>query len=437
MRLSAERENLLAVFRRNVYDNPEMAARAALCLLGIHGSQQTHVSEFSALYDQLPDLESRIRVRLLTHRAGALALLGQTDQATTDFDAALEQARFLKDQDLVADVQWQLGAMLGWQGEVDAATRHLKDALAHYLESRNRTGEACARYQLSNLYKVTSEGELARRHIRLALTAARKVGARFQEALILHVFGCIERATDPDLAESYLKTALSIVRTYEDRAAEGRVRSDLGRVYQETGQHTEALEQFSESIRLLTEVGHHAVLAHPLTFLGALHHEAGDHKQARLLYRQAMDITVESGQRVGQGLLCGYLALLSHELRRFQEAESNYRTAIYLLQESGGHALLPFFIAALAGLLADTGELTQAEELQSRAQSLKASARAPIAAVVEVMEVQLAFGRAQAEGQAPPEEMLKQIKAQTAALATESKDLRLALRLLEACVASQ
>jgi predicted ATPase/DNA-binding response OmpR family regulator len=366
LRLAAERDNLLSIYRHAIGHDPPAAARAAMCLFELRGPLQPQLSEFDGLYDQLDKLPSATRAHLLCHRAEHQSLHGNPTQALADCESAVALASTVDDRSLQAKVAWQFGAILFWHGNLEAGIGHTEQALAWSLEDHDRLGEARARYLIGNFYKSLSRPDLARRHIRLALTAARSVGARRLEALTLHVNATIERADDPDLAESYLQTALSILLTFDDRAAEGRIRSDLGRIYLETSQLEEAEEQLNEALKLLTEAGHNAVRAHPLTFVAALHHDRGELLEARRRYVEALAITEDTGQRVGQGLLTGYLGMVAHERGRGPEAQRQYADSIELLNDTGGHELLGFFVMANAVHLKELGDPQPQQQQQPK-----------------------------------------------------------------------
>ena len=212
---------------------------------------------------------------------------------------------------------------------------------------------------------------------------------------------------------------IAAARRCADRAAEARLRAQLGFAYAKLGRFAEAAEQNRVGLALAGEAGDDRARATALSQLARAARGSGDLDGALAYYRQARDLQDELGVPRGVALCCRRIGdlLLSvgrpaeaiTELRRAEsimaelgdvtqharslmflaraytstgrtaEAESALRTALAVMRRLGSAYYQAEILTELGELAARTGDVSRAREYLSEALSLYEQVEDPAA----------------------------------------------------------
>lgn len=318
-RLALERENLLAVHRRDQARAPACAAHA---LLALHPLMRLR----GPGTDDAPLLEACVAAarRGRDEALLAAALIAQGEAAYRHGHAALAQAAL-----------------------EEALERARRAGLAS-LEGRARLGAGRVEYGRGNVDDAAREcAEAASIHHRL--------GELYHEGVARNILGCIEETRGHlEDAAARFEEALDLFRRCGNAREQGICLLNLGVVRHSEGRPEDArmlLEQALEWHRL---AGDRASEADNLVNLASVHLAAGRLDDAERALRVAVVQERELGNRRFEGIALGNLAIIAHELGELEEARARYQEALDLLAESGDlrqHPIfLPFFAAAEASL---------------------------------------------------------------------------------------
>lgn len=331
-RLLADRENLVAVHRRNMEDSPELAVRAALAASVAFArtgapSSELHLVEGAVRAARLAQVPSLLATALKL-RSSTLSRHGKLEGGSRDLDEALALVQGAGLTALEGKIRSNRGRLLETLGRLDEAEAELKRALE--LEGRvedpalaggNRMGlallastrgirsdarrnfeEACTIFREAGDLHNLGRALVNLAHVRLdegdldaARTALHEAGECFRlgmnpgaEADARLALGAVERiAGRLGKAEEHLTAALPIERLFGNRCFEGIALVNLGLVAFERGHLQLAQSRLREGFNLVRDAGEIGRAAEIQPYLGAVEAILGRHELAQAEFAAA------------------------------------------------------------------------------------------------------------------------------------------------------
>lgn len=348
-RIADEVENLHAIATRGLDGGGTDRARDALSALviadaaiAIRGLFSAHLALLDrALYAPLPEgTDPALLVRARAARGRALAVRGQDEAARADLTRALEGARAIDDEPLLAAlVLMDLGVLHHQRREVDAARRCYDEALAVYRREGARRPEARA---LGNLAALAHDER------------------RFDEAM------------------SRYEEALALATSVGDVRLEGTFSMNAGILEQERGKPTAARRRFERASRALDEASDPRLLAVALGNLGMLHHEEGRPEEARACHERAAALLHEVGDRRSEAIARARLGAAEGALDRGDRAEQSLGRAERLAAHLGDPRITALADLARASLDLSVARAASVEKRSDAASEHLEAARARI-----------------------------------------------------------
>lgn len=272
--------------------------------------------------------------RSLTLRGEIYEFQGETAAAREAFSEALARYRQLGYPRGEAGNLSKLGNLLCYMGDYGAARELFLEALA--IRRAGSDADECA--SLSNLGEVArelGEWDAAASYWAEALAAARRVGDRRTEAVILGQMGFGESARGRyGAALAYLEQAVETFRALGDRRRVAETLNDLGMAWRDIGRAAEARRAFEEALAGQEQVGDTRAALYTALNLGRL---LLDEEPARSgeLYHGALRAALASGDRFGEAYARSYLAGLAERAGDLPAAEAALRAAIATREELG------------------------------------------------------------------------------------------------------
>jgi len=267
---------------------------------------------------------------------GYLYLHGPWTLAGELHTAVIEAARRLGDRHGEATARNNLGEMWRMTGGGPAATRQLRTALGLYRELGDRLGEATVRNNLGEMWRMTGDHPAATRQLEIALGLFRELGDRLGEAYTLNNLGDVRRLTgDYPAAIQDLKTALGLFRELGDRLGEAKTRNYLGYVWRMTGDYPAATRQLEIALGLHRDIGSLLGQANTLNYLGEMRRLTGDYPAATRQLETALGLYRDIGSLLGEANTLGYLGYLRLMTGDYPAATQQLETALGLFRDIG------------------------------------------------------------------------------------------------------
>lgn len=206
-----------------------------------------------------------------------------------------------------------------------------------------------------------ADGEL-QHALELASPAEGNLAIRILRALLK----CAFFTQDHERALGYGHDALRLSLERADRASEGLTRNDLGLIYGSLGDFGAALEHLLGGLRIAREEGSGRI-GSLLNNIGNIYLEIGDLTEAANFYREALDAFHREGDRMSEAIALGNIGRVHSGLGRFQEALLAYEQSERIHGETPGSVYLAPALSRSASALAALGHKKDARHRFERA----------------------------------------------------------------------
>ena len=164
-----------------------------------------------------------------------------------------------------------------------------------------------------------------------------------------------------ELIEYHLQQ-LSIAKTVEDRAAEGRAYCNLGKAYQGVGDFKQAIDYYEQHLSIAKEVGDRLGERCAVQKLGNAYQGLGDFKQAIEHHKQWLSIVKEVGDTAGEGQAYCNLGNACLKLGDLKQTIEYYKQHLNIAKELGDRAGEGCAYDSLGRAYNSVGDLKQAIE---------------------------------------------------------------------------
>jgi len=249
----------------------------------------------------------------LVARGNARREIGDPDRAKEDLAAGLALA------EASGDVALEAAAWTCW-GEIVEASGETRDARAHFVRALDRLAQAPSdrvrraheaeiRARLGHAHRREGDLDAADRETKRALALYREAGCDDELPMTLYEAGVIalfrQRYVD---ARAHFDEALARARSGGQKQAEGALSSGLGILLQEQGHLDEALAHHAHAVRLFRAIGSRIREGSALYYLGTAFLESGSVDEASKLLAHAFDVMRAHGMPRYEVLIAGCLA---------------------------------------------------------------------------------------------------------------------------------
>jgi tetratricopeptide (TPR) repeat protein/transcriptional regulator with XRE-family HTH domain len=237
-------------------------------------------------------------------------------------------ARQIGDRAAEANAANHLGVMDMRLGRYDLASGHFEQALPHYREAGDRTGEARSLANLGFIGFLRGRNE-AIGQMRQALDMFRDLGDRAGEARGLASVGFLHlRQGRYEQAADHLAQSAALCRDTRDKGGVARALGNLGEVRLRQGRYEEAGKHLEQALAIFRELGDQISEAEALADLGLVDLRQGRHEQAEGRLRQALDLCRETGDLSSQAVVRNGFGEILLATGRCADARTQYTTAL-------------------------------------------------------------------------------------------------------------
>jgi tetratricopeptide (TPR) repeat protein len=264
-----------------------------------------------------------------------------------------------------------LGAVYSQQGDFEQARKFHTEALTLSHQHGNRAGEAQACNDLGVIAFYQRRLGEALTYQQQALEIRRAIGNRVDEAISLHNLAQVTHDTgDYDQTQVFLTESLRILRTTGNRWEEINVLNDLGIFYQELGDWSKAEACLQQGLALAQEIGDQAGQAYVLANLGLVARDKSKFEKAENLFTTGLILARAQNDQYLVSNFQNYLSIVSVQMGQPEQAISQAKSSLVLRQELKMRFATPDNLAILAASYLAMGELTQALEWATQAESI-------------------------------------------------------------------
>lgn len=264
-------------------------------------------------------------------------------------------------------IAWQLPAVLWIFFNLE---RHWNDwlstgriGLAAARQVGDRHGESLILGNLGILHSDRREFTEAIDSFQQALSICKQLGDLHGEGMTMLGLGAAsQRQQRYGEAIQHHRRALLICRKTGDRWGEIRALGSLGAIHCGLGQIERAIRDFRQAIAGCRQIGDRWFEATALRGLAGAYLEMGRFEDAIEQYRQAMVIRRQIGDMRGQARAHGDLANVYRNLRRFEDAVEHYQHAVAIRREIDDQQGQARTLDALGATLHSAGKLWAAAE---------------------------------------------------------------------------
>jgi tetratricopeptide (TPR) repeat protein len=171
---------------------------------------------------------------------------------------------------------------------------------------------------------------------RIGVAAARRVGDRHGEGLVLNTLGDahLDLRQFRDAIDCY-ELALGLLRAAGDHFAEGWALNNLGRAYLGLGHHSAAIDRFEQALVVRSEMRDQWGEGWTQASLGEAYQEQKRFPEAISSYQKSLANRLEIGDRYGEAFVLNNLGTVYAEIGEFGRAVEYYEQALKTRRRHG------------------------------------------------------------------------------------------------------
>jgi class 3 adenylate cyclase/tetratricopeptide (TPR) repeat protein len=265
------------------------------------------LAHYGALLPLLEHAGERTQIHL--RRGQVFELIGNYDDAETDYHSALELAK--DDLALQARAQFALAKLDRKRGNYTPALNWLVGAREARTALEDVVGLAEVLIETGTVLGRKGDYKQAREALDEGLALVRDVGDMLETALALNELGTVTYLQSSNTAaRAFYEESLALRRVMGDKAGIAASLNSLGGVAAEQGDQATARALFEESLVVRREMGDKAGISASLNNLGNVARAQGDSAAARTLYEESLALSREMGDKWGTALSLVNLGLI-------------------------------------------------------------------------------------------------------------------------------
>ncbi|MBK9604417.1 MAG: tetratricopeptide repeat protein [Anaerolineales bacterium] len=287
---------------------------------------------YGSLLPLLIDVKEKTKIHL--RRGEVLELIGNYDDAESDYRAALDSAK--DDMALIASVQYALGKLNRNRGNYGPALEWLVKAKETYTALGDNARLAQVLIETGTVLfcegDLTQAGELCNKGLILAREAGDSLGA----ALALRELGGMAwQQGDRVAARTLAEESLNLRRAMGDKRGIASSLLDLGSVVCEQGDYAKARMLYEESLSMRSGMGDKSGIADSLYMLGKLAYWQGEYVAARASFEESLSLCREMGDKSAIALALTHLGNVVSSQSDYAAAQALHEESLRLCREMG------------------------------------------------------------------------------------------------------
>ncbi|MEM6502116.1 MAG: CHAT domain-containing protein [Cyanobacteria bacterium P01_C01_bin.89] len=156
------------------------------------------------------------------------------------------------------------------------------------------------------------------------------------------------------------QAARELFQEIGDRAGEGTVLNEIGRVHRVQSQYAQALDYYQQALVVNRAAGEPGEESIALNNIGAIYKNRGQYAQAFDYYQQALAIRRKTGDRAGEANLLGNIGAIYHQQSQYAQTLDYYQQALAIYRELNNRVGEIIFLNNIGGLYSSQGQYVQA-----------------------------------------------------------------------------
>ncbi len=270
-------------------------------------------------------------VKTYLRRGSVQELIGQWDEAASDFQEALRHAENIGDNYLCGRSHRQMGYLRMLRGDYVNAQEHLDHATHFFGQSSDSVGMAKAYGNMGTLF--FRQG-------------------RYEEA------------------KSWFYKAIEINRSVHRESANADIVANLGLIFMNQGHYDEGIRWLEEQLDIAEHGEDKQAIANLYTNLGIIYLEKNSLDSALLCLEKGLNLSEELGNKLLQTICIGSIGSVWEKKGDYTKAMQNFERDLALCRELGDKQGLAIASSLIGDLLAHTGDFDRSLEYLQQTLSL-------------------------------------------------------------------
>ncbi len=272
--------------------------------------------------------ETELACRALSGVGGTQWKRGNLDEAQARLQASLDMALRHGDKRNEAAGLNNVGLVKWNRGHLDAALEYMEKSLEAYREIGDKHGQSIALGNIGLVYRSKGQQEQAAEYFEKGLELCDAIGDRQGTALLLSNLGLVSHdRSDLEGALEYFQRGLEFSRALGEKSGEARALGNIGWIYGKLGDLDRALEYQQQSLGIRNAIGDMDGKSLALCNLGEAYLHRGETDKARENTKAALEIATQLGAK-------GRCAWCSYVLAEVEASDGNYDASDKALDDS-------------------------------------------------------------------------------------------------------
>lgn len=247
---------------------------------------------------------------------------------------SISLAEKINHQKFIGDGHYHWGTALHWQGETTQARSKINNALQIYRTINDQAGEANALFDLGEIALKQGDYPLAIHLKQQVLQIAQTLKDKHKEAFTTNSLGLLAgHQQEYSSAGIHLEKALAIYEELGNRRGVGVVLNNLGTIAHMMGTYKQAQHFYQRSLSVLRETGDRQGEAIILNNLGEVFAKQQQYAKARTFYEKCLQLEREIGLRFVEANTLYVYAETLVALGNLSLAEEHMQDALTLRQQ--------------------------------------------------------------------------------------------------------
>ena len=308
-------------------------------------------------------MASRFYALMFVALTGLLGMVSPPDLALMTAQAQINQDRKAESDRLLRE-----GKNLRSQGKHQLALEKLNQALAIYIQEKDRTSQIETMAQLAHVYNLLANRSESVKLMNQAIQLSKDIGNKPKEASLLNDLGWFYFffILDRNKGIDYYNQALSIYQSINDRSGQAGVLTQLGWAFYYFGENQKSLDAYNLAIKLAREDKNQYAEASALLYISQVYTTLKQRKETLDALLMSRDIynslkVVSEEARVYRHLGGTYATFGDIQL-----AEDSYLKSISIYRKLGNRLEEGYVSLDIASLYRNEGNITKAIEFLNR-----------------------------------------------------------------------